>query len=309
MKNIAVIDCGSNSFRMLIASLSSQHFEVIKREYKMVMLGKSLSSNGGVIDEESFNRGINALVEFQRIMEKYNCQEYHCIGTSTIRTATNSNKFIKAAKELANIEIQITSEQDEAKYTFFGALGVADDKNQYAVLDIGGGSSEFIYFDNRKVSSHSMLLGAARLKNMFWPNKNTPSEYEYKRATEYAMKKIEEESISVVDKTLIGVAGTITTLAAIEKELIEYSPQEINNTILSLKNIKSMLLYIMRLDEEKRSSVAGMFPPERANNIIAGIVILMEMMKALDFDEIKVKSTCILEGLILIKYFSNSIDK
>ncbi len=309
MKKIAVIDCGSNSFRMLIASLSSQHFDVIKREYQMVMLGKSLSSNEGIIDDESFKRGIKTLVSFRKVMDKYNCEGYHCIGTSAMRTATNANKFIEASKELANIEIEIISEQDEARYSFFGALETTDDKNQFAVLDIGGGSSEVIYFDKGRLISHSMLLGAARLKNMFWSKKLTPSEDEFEMAVKYVLEEIKKERISFLNKSLIGVAGTITTLASIEKQLVEYRPQYINNTILSLKNIKSMLLYIMRLDEEKRNSVPGMFPPERANNIIAGMIILMEMMKALDFDEIKVKSTCILEGLILIKYFSNSIDK
>ncbi len=299
MKNVAVIDCGSNSFRMLIAQLDINKFNIIRREYDMVMLGRKLSSKEGIIEAKTIEDSLDVLRRYRKIMSDYNCKKYFCIGTSVFRTAKNADELIHYVKINAGIEINVISEKKEAQYSFLGALGDAREKDNYVVVDIGGGSTEIVYYKDHQLQSHSLLLGAARLKGIFWDEKLTPNTQEVVDANHYIRDLIKKESINISKDCLIGVAGTITSLVSIDKKLEQYKPDAINNTILSLKKIKSMLLYIMRLDERERFNLPGMFPTQRANNIIAGLMILVAVMEEFGFSKITVKSTCILEGIIL----------
>jgi exopolyphosphatase/guanosine-5'-triphosphate,3'-diphosphate pyrophosphatase len=290
-------------------SIKDNQYDILKREYDMVMLGKDLSITNGIIDIDTINAGLEVFKRYKRIMDSFSCEKYYCIGTSALRTANNANEFVNLVKKETGIIIDVISEEQEAKLSFFGALGMVENKENYVVLDIGGGSTELISCSDGKITSNSFLLGAARIKSIFWKSKITPTAKEYEKADQYIRNTLIKQNIKGDKKNLIGVAGTITTLASISKELEQYNPDDINNTILTLKKIKSMLLYIMRLDERERFRIPGMFPPQRANNIIAGIMVLVAVMEELNFNEITVKATCILEGIILENFFFNNVDK
>jgi len=94
MKTISVIDCGSNSFRMLIVSIKDNHYDILKREYDMVMLGKDLSTTNGIIDIDIINAGLEVFKRYKSIMDSFSCEKYFCIGTSALRTANNANEFV-----------------------------------------------------------------------------------------------------------------------------------------------------------------------------------------------------------------------
>ncbi len=165
----AVIDLGTNTFHLLVADIADSRFHVVFRRQIPVKLGEG-GIHEGYITDEAFARGLAALQEFRKDLDRLSCLDYRCVATSAIRGATNGLSFIEAAGETAQLHIEAIDGKEEARYIANGVRHSLPDSwdNPYLIMDIGGGSVEFIVMSpDRILHLESYDIGAARLVTRF----------------------------------------------------------------------------------------------------------------------------------------------
>ena len=162
-ERVAVIDLGTNTFNLLIADVFTQKFAYVYTEKEGVALGMG-GINEGIIAEDAFQRGVNAVVKFKQICEKYEVTAIHAFGTSALRDAGNTDEFMAAVKSLTGIEIAIITGEEEAQLIYKGVLWSYDFSQRAIIMDIGGGSTEFIVADRQGIESMiSLDIGVSRI--------------------------------------------------------------------------------------------------------------------------------------------------
>lgn len=291
-KPYASIDIGTNSCRLLIAEMNQEINKIqfcIDRQLEVVKLGEGVNKSKK-LKKEAIDRTIKTLNKYNGIIKNFKIDKENilCFTTSATRDAKNKDEFIKKAKNEANIEIKCISGEEEALYSFEGVISDIDEdfkNDNYIVIDIGGGSTEFI-FGNKKdgvIKSKSIDIGCVRITEEFF------SENYSDKNIIYANKKIEntfkeykdffEDIKNNKDFILIGVAGTITSQISVRDRIKEYSPDKINGSILSIEDIfKNIELFS---DEKLRTNIIGL-DKKREDVILAGTLILLEIFNILE---------------------------
>ena len=218
MNRIAIIDLGTNTFNLLIAGIKvAPNYETVYQTKVSVKLGEG-GIDKGFITSTAFQRGVDALKKYKEIIDGYNVLKVIAIATSAIRGASNGNEFVKVIKEECGIEIQTISGDKEAEYIYWGVREALkmDDVNPSLIIDIGGGSTEFIIANNKEIYwKQSFLLGAARLLEMFKPSNPITDE-----EVDLIIKYFKEELKPLFDavkkypiRELIGSSGSFDSLA------------------------------------------------------------------------------------------------
>jgi len=160
---VAVIDLGTNTFNLLIADVFTQKFEYVYTEKEGVSLGMG-GINEGIIAEDAFRRGVNAIVKFKRICDQHQVTKIHAFGTSALRDAGNTDEFMAEVKQLTGIEISIITGEEEAELIYKGVLWSYNFPERAIIMDIGGGSTEFILADRHGIESKiSLDIGVSRI--------------------------------------------------------------------------------------------------------------------------------------------------
>lgn len=298
---IAVIDCGSNSFRLLIVDQCLDNMVIIKRDSYMVRLGVDLALHDSKLSEDTFLRCKKIINALKELVQSYHCQKVICIGTSALRSALNAQEFIVYIHKMTGLIIHIISGKLESSLSFWGALGSSAKVTEgYAVLDIGGGSTEFAISMGGQISTYSTKLGAVRLSNMFWPNSDRPVLDQQINLRTYIKKTWDEafDGREPAIQKLIGVAGTITNLAAISLAMEVYDSNRIEGIVLTHSAINDMLKLFCELNLEERKQIPGL-QPGRADIIIAGTIVLLETMEILGVAEIAVSDHDLLQAIVL----------
>ena len=286
--NFAAIDIGTNSIRLLIAEFNEGKLNKLVNELRTPRLGEGI--NNGVINSEAQQRAIKVLTEYKKMIENYRA-DYRAVATSAIRDADNKNEFLTKAKEESGIEIDVISGSEEAKLSYLGITnGLNKTEDNMLAVDIGGGSTEFVFGTEAGVTEyHSINLGAVRLKESLGQNLEA-----MKSEAQKQVKKILSDTTS---EMIIGVGGTITTLAAIDQGLEDYQPHKIQNYQLSIRKIEKILKELKNLSLRDRKNISGL-SEDRADIIIPGIIILLTIMEKCGLKELKVSDFGILEGII-----------
>lgn len=293
----AAIDFGSNSSRLLIAEYDKSEINVLYQNLITTRLAKSIEDNK-LLDSVSINKTIEAVKEFKDKMRLYNIERYKTAGTSALREAENSDYFIKLLKDKTGLELDIVSGKKEAKLTYNGAT-FNTDNTENIIIDIGGGSTEFIQLKEGIPQEVSLNMGAVRFTERFIGDPNL-------KILESAQEKIISETTNYLQEnfqsnnkeSFIGVGGTITTLAAIDKKLVNFNPDKIEGYILKKASINKIIKNLSNLEIGKREKVNGL-QKERADIIIAGSLILNTILDFFSADKIKVSNQDLLYGLIL----------
>lgn len=312
MQRQAVIDCGSNSFRLLIADVENGNIHEVFREYRTVRLGSGLLQGGGSIDRATWERCYQALSEFKMAIDHSHSQRVWALGTSALRSADNGEQFIAAVRKGLQLQIEIIGGEEEARYSFAGATNSAEFEPGTAVIDIGGGSTELAIAGSQGLWCKSVPLGAVRLTNSFYSGMDYPTAVARQRLNQHVQVLWCVEEVHGPIERLIGVAGTITTLVALHKQLVEYQPEHIRDTRLSIKEVEVLREAIIGKSPSNRKKMLGMHPPARADIILAGIDILLTTMRVLKQTVITVQPTCLLEGVLILnslRNMQNMIDK
>lgn len=289
--NAAVIDVGSNSLRLCIASVSNGIIVKTDKYIRSTRLAEGLNETGSISDS-ACERSIDVLDEFKNIALKKNSAEIFCFATSAVRDAKNGKDFIDKVFKRTGICVSVLSGDDEAKAGYLGAVGRIDDSVN-GVIDIGGGSTEMIVGKGNKILfSKSIRIGAVRLLDIA---ENGVDIYTY---IKQSFEKYTGSLISYKDSVWTGIGGTITSLAAIYKKMTVYRSDLITGTILGYDIICDLLSHLSKMDENERKNVPGL-QPERADIIIPGVMILKAFMSLNDIKKIKVSDSDNTEGFLI----------
>ena len=297
---IGAIDIGTNSMRLLIADYTDGRISNQRKYVNTTRIGQDVDSEG-VISPEAINRNIEALREFYNMSHK--CSKVYCIATSALRDAKNGCDFVKLAKKVVDIDVDIISGEEESLLGFRGVIEGIKQKEDILVLDIGGGSTEFILGSHNKIDfMKSENIGALRLTEKFIKNDPvTPKELE--ETKEYIQKNIEDTINHLKSKNIkqvVGIGGTITSISAMNQELEVYSMEKIQNSVIYQKDIDNILQKLIKMTLSDKKQLKGL-QPKRADIIMSGVIILDMIVKSLEIDKILVSEYDNLEGLICKK--------
>lgn len=299
---IGAIDIGTNSMRLLVCDFINDELLNRKKFVNTTRIGKGVDEYG-FISQEAIRRNIDALKEFYKLSKSEGCDYIYCIGTSALRDSKNGDDFVRIAKEEIGIDIEIISGEEESNLGFLGVLKGANENDDILVIDIGGGSTEFILgnMDGIKFSK-SENVGALRMTEKFLTT-DIVDNYEFDMMSEFIENEIRETLESLKEKhinKLVGIGGTITSLSAINQELEVYSMEKIHNSVVTIDDIENILQNLKKMTLNDKKSLKGL-QSKRADIITAGVKILHIIMKKLELREIIVSEYDNLEGLICLK--------
>ncbi len=296
---VSSIDIGTNTVLMLIAEVdpSSKKLRTIKNYYSIPRLGKGLKA-GNPINKEKIDELISILNEYKAHSDSFGAEFIIASATNAFRIASNSSKIIKEIKRKTGISIKIISGEEEALFSYLGAT--SEMKNmRLLVIDIGGGSTELIFGEGEKIKyQKSFSVGVVSgTESYFVHNPPVVSEIELFKAeiqrtfSEVALNDINPEKA-------IAVAGTPTTLAAIQKKLIEYNEQVIEGSILKIDTLKELIARFSGLTVEEIRKQYPMIARGREDVILAGTIILLELLNKLRISEVMVSTKGIRYGAV-----------
>lgn len=294
----ASIEVGTNSIRMLIAEINDGKVNVIKKELITSRLGDGIKNDK--LDQAALSKGIEDLSKFKSVIDQYQIEDVKVVGTSVLRDVKNSSEFVKRVKDELDFEMDIISGMKEAELIFKG-VNLGFELNTFIIFDIGGGSTEFIWksLKDKEINIKSIDIGAVRLSNKFISDRDS---FMGKRLIDkislHVKEKLNEElNLTLKINNLIGVGGTISSLASIMLKLEKYDSEALHNYILKYTDVNKILNVLRKLDLKTRKKIKGL-DKDRADIIIPGIVILLEVMKHLRSLKLRVSDYDILYGLL-----------
>lgn len=302
-QRIAVVDLGTNSTRLLVADVTADGgLTEIERRSEVTRLGQDVDATGRLADE-AMERVLAALVSYREIADRHGAIESTAIATSAVRDAANGDDFREAVRERTGFDIQIISGDEEARLTFLGATaGRAAASGRVLVIDIGGGSTEFVAGEPAAPPAFhvSTRLGSVRQSERHLladPPAHEEMEALAAAAREIIAAGVPEEVRETVQEG-VAVAGTATSLAAIDQELVPYDSSKVHGYRLVLGECERILARLAAMPLEERRQVPGLHP-DRAPTIVAGAAIMVESMRAFGLEYVEVSEADILHGAAL----------
>lgn len=298
----AVIDIGTNTVLMLIAEVTDGKVNVISEYQEIPRLGRDVDRDGRLADE-SVLRVIKTLEKYQSIIQQLypDISVPSVTATSAVRDASNRDQFIKKVEREMQWPVRILSGEEEADLTYSGALAVFNvsaDKN-YAVLDIGGGSTELAAGRGRELQrAVSLDLGSVRFSERYFKN-NPPEKSQVQQAKEIIKSTISDIIFPEHTDILVGVAGTVTSIAGIEMNLKKYDPIKINGCSLEKSKIMKYIAEFSAIDSSDIEEKYPHFLKGRGDVIVAGLLILAEYMENLRVGTLTVSTGGIRYGVLM----------
>ncbi|OAG28313.1 Ppx/GppA phosphatase family protein [Thermodesulfatator autotrophicus] len=296
----ASLDLGTQTFRLLVGKQANPHFRAICKERFNVRLGEELAKEG-LISEQAFERGLKALKQIRQRLDKINVKNVFAAGTEVFRRAKNADKFLEKAEKILGFPIKVLTPQEEAIYTAKGVLFSLKIKDYPAlIVDVGGGSTEYILCDDYQIlKTGSLKLGAVLLKDRFFSSDDIPTPLEIGRATQEILTILSEiKNLSPKPATLIATGGTATCLAALSQGLERYAPSKIHGYSLKVNALKNLVKKLASLSPSDRKYLKGM-EEGREDIILSGALIYQALLDLLEAKRILISDTGILEGILL----------
>jgi exopolyphosphatase / guanosine-5'-triphosphate,3'-diphosphate pyrophosphatase len=309
---LAGIDIGTNSIRLLIAEAGPDAFRQLYSMRRTTRLGKDLDRTG-MLSPDAMARSLSALIEFSDCIHRFSAAQTSAIGTSALRNASNAHAFIADVRQRTGIDISVISGEDEARLTLRGVrsalqeAGVkADMPDSALVIDIGGGSTEFIVTcEGSGPLVQSLPLGAVYLSERYVTADPPGADAlaALRQAVRSELDKAEQRRPALPHATgdrpqqLIGTAGTITTLAAMDQVMTVYDPARINGSVLTRDAVDRIVQTLVRSTTAERRTLAGL-EPGREDIILPGAIITQEIMERYAYREMLVSDWGLREGII-----------
>ncbi len=300
----AAIDIGTNTVLLLVADYSEGRINIIHEEQRIPRLGKGVDSSKQ-LHPDGIARVLNCIKEYKSIIDKDfpEIDEVVITATSAVRDAQNRNEFIQQVKDETGLNVQLLSGDEEAQYTFEGAISVLDleDKAPLFVLDIGGGSTELAFGTKNGISKyHSFDMGSVRYKERFLLH-NPPYNEEIFECRDEIRLLLTKNKFKV-PKTVqaIGVAGTVTSLAAIDLQLDEYKNETLNGHIINREKLSKSIEIFSLHTYDQLLELSPVLLKGREDIFLTGLLILEGFMKFYNLDEIKVSTGGLRHGALLL---------
>jgi exopolyphosphatase/guanosine-5'-triphosphate,3'-diphosphate pyrophosphatase len=300
----AVIDIGTNSTRLLVADVdpAGGRVEDLHRESRVTRLGDGVDAGGRLCDA-AMRRVFTTLAEYRVTMDNHGCKKNMAVLTSAVRDASNGAEFTERVRTDFGLDARVLSGDEEAQLTFLGAMSDRDGSSREptVVIDIGGGSTEFIVGSGHTASFHvSVQAGVLRMSERhIHSDPPAPAELQELAADTRAifLAGLPPEQRAGITRG-IAVAGTATSAAAIDQELEPYDPERVHGYPLLLATAELLIARLADMSEERRRRVVGLHP-DRAPTIVAGMILLGEAMRAFGLDRVEVSEHDILRGATL----------
>jgi exopolyphosphatase / guanosine-5'-triphosphate,3'-diphosphate pyrophosphatase len=300
---LGAIDIGTNSVRLLVADVdgagADAAMHTIDRRMRITRLGQDVDEERR-LRPEAIDRTLAALREYRGALDDLGARRVRATATSAARDAANRDDFFGPAGDVLGIEPELISGNEEANLSFVGATAGLSEPAPYLVVDIGGGSTEFIVGTREPDGLISVDMGSVRLTEQYLAS-DPPAPEELSAAKSIVrdhLADVEREIPTVLDAgTLVGVGGTITTVAAIELGLPDYDPDKINHFRLTKAAAEDVFRTLATETAEQRRHNPGL-DPGRVDVIVAGALELVTIMRAYGFDEVLVSEADILDGLV-----------
>lgn len=293
----AAIDVGSNTVRMIIGECQNGILRPSEYHRKITRLAGVISSSN-VLHTASMNRTLDALKSFRKILDAAHIKNVRIVGTAALRRAANQREFIDQVSALTGLSLDIIAGTEEARLMTIGVLSVINPIPKDAIIvDIGGGSTEFVCLSEGSVCFQvSYPLGVVRLCEEF-----TSAHDQQKAITDIIdqfTSALKNKELIGKNWQLIGTAGTMTTLAAIDLQLADYDAQSINNHCLHILRLIKIEQQLSSLSHADRESITGM-EAGRGDLILPGLKLVLELLKTFQQEQIKVADSGLLEGILL----------
>ncbi len=299
----AAVDVGSNTIRVLIGSFSEGNLIRVYSDRKVTRLASGLKDTG-YLKRENIESSLEALKIVSELIKKYDVREVKAVGTAALRNALNSSDLIERVFKETGIRIEIITGEEEAELTIRGVLLGLELSGPSLIVDIGGGSTEWVIHDTGKSDGSSyrgsMPVGVVNLFEDFIRT-DPPSVQELSALEAFTGKYINnlKENLSENNiETFVGTGGTLTTLAAIDLSLSHYEAELVHGHCIGFNRLKEIMDELVSVPLKLRSTVKGL-ELERADLIIPGIILTIKIMDTFKFDELIVSDYGLLEGLIV----------
>ena len=295
---VAAIDCGTNSIRLLIADIDGSNFREVVRDMEIVRLGQGVDETGQ-FHPDAIARTLTAVDKFAAEIAKRGVEKIRFCATSATRDATNRHLFVDGVRERLGIELEVISGDEEAALSFAGAIKDLDPSNgPFLVVDIGGGSTEFVFGTSTVEAARSVNIGCVRMtERHISSDPATPEQIELARTDIQAAIAQAAAVVPITRaKTLVAVAGTATTVAAAALELPEYDRYAIHLSRISAQQTHDAATMFATKSREQRL-LLGYMHPGRVDVIAAGSLVLSEIMKATGATEFVASESDILDGM------------
>jgi exopolyphosphatase / guanosine-5'-triphosphate,3'-diphosphate pyrophosphatase len=301
---IAAIDVGTNTIRLLIGETDGRGgYRPLLGTQEITRLGQGLLPDR-ILQPEPMRRSLAVLKRYRGIAAECGVGCISAVGTSALREARNQEEFLSRARREADVAIDVISGDEEARLTLLGIRAALDPPpRRLLMLDIGGGSTELLLADGPGiVATVSTGLGVVTLTERFLPKDPPgPTEMEsLRRAVVDRLEHVRREELSGLasEDSLVGTAGTLTTLAAIDLALDPYDPARVTGHRLARKRVDDLLQRLASLPPAIRRQVRGL-EPARADVIVAGAVVCLAVMDTLGFSDLTVSDGGLREGILL----------
>jgi exopolyphosphatase/guanosine-5'-triphosphate,3'-diphosphate pyrophosphatase len=292
---VAVIDIGSNSTRLLIAEVDGGRVSEVERQSRVTRLGRGVDLSGQ-LSAEAIEAACEAIADYVAICREGGIERVEAIATSAVRDASNGSAFVAELRERFALSARVLDGEEEARLTYLGATCEHTPSEPTLVVDIGGGSTELIVGTGEEVAFHTSLQAGVVRHSERHISSDPPTTHELEALAADFRSLIESATVGAPAATAgIAVAGTPTSLASIEIGLEPYDPKQVHGHTLTLPTIQRLLSQLASAPLSKRVEIRGLHP-DRAPNIVAGVVILVETMRAFGLEQIEVSEHDILYG-------------
>lgn len=301
MKRVAALDCGTNSIRLLIAEENPEAstFTEISRKMSIVKLGEGVDRNKAFLPD-AISRTLAALRIFATDIAEAKVEQVRFCATSATRDAQNRDEFLIPVAQILGITPEVITGEEEARLSFKGATqGLDKADGPFLVVDIGGGSTEFVFGSDRVNAARSVNIGCVRMSERHFKN-DPPTQGEIEGARKDIKNAIAlaAEVVPIKNaKTLVAVAGTATTVAAAALNLEKYDSELIHLAKISAIETRRVSNWLLSLTRQERTDL-GYMHPGRVDVIAAGSLVLAEIIEATGLDSFVASENDILDGMV-----------
>ncbi|GGV80941.1 hydrolase [Streptomyces griseoloalbus] len=308
MTRVAAIDCGTNSIRLLVADADPETGELtdLDRRMTIVRLGQGVDRTGRLAPE-ALERTFAACRAYAAVIKEHGAEHLRFVATSASRDAENRDEFVRGVLDILGVEPEVITGDQEAEFSFTGATkeltGRSDLRRPFLVVDIGGGSTEFVVGDDHVRAARSVDVGCVRMTERHLVRDGavtdppTEEQIAAMRADIEAALDHAEETVPLREAhTLVGLAGSVTTVSAIAQDLPEYDSEAIHHSRVSRDRVREITEWLLRSTHAERAAVPSMHPG-RVDVIGAGALVLLSIMERIGAEEVVVSEHDILDGI------------
>lgn len=293
MNHVAAIDIGTNSTRLLLADAQGSW---VDKRATVTRLGEGVDATGE-FGQAPMERTWAVLASYAETLQQFDVSAVRAVSTSACRDATNRDVFLDTAHEILGVRPEVIGGEEEAELAFRGArAGLPDAPSPFAVIDVGGGSTEIVVGEQSPSFARSFDIGSVRMSERVAPERPMPAD-QWEAARRWAAEVFAEVQLVEQPVTLVGVAGTFTSLAAIHLELDHYDPHEVEGTEISLARLWELASDLASMDTAAVAAIPSV-EPARSYVLPAGSVVACSAVAALGGESVIVSEHDNLDGIV-----------